>query len=388
MTTREIGIVMHGVTGRMGATQHLERSILAIMRDGGVRDGDDVIMPRPILAGRNADKLEKLATRLGSDVTGEPLPWTTDLPGAIRDDCCDVVFDAASTAHRPAIIEMAAAAGKAVYCEKPTALTLDGALRAWRVCERAGVRNGVVQDKLFLPGIIKLRALIDRGFFGQILSIRGEFGYWVFTGHDRPAQRPSWNYRSEDGGGIMTDMFCHWQYVLEHLVGPLEGVFALASTDIHERIDEAGNPYVCTADDAAYAIFRAGGVICQFNSSWTTRVRRDDLLTIQIDGTEGSAVAGLRECRGQSLDATPRPVWNPDVAQETDFYAGWNEIEPDADYPNAFRVQWEQFLRYVVHGGEWKHDLLQGAKGVQLAEAGRRSSMERRWVDIEPLDGA
>ena len=385
MTTREIGIVMHGVTGRMGANQHLERSILAIMRDGGVRAGEVTIMPRPVLVGRNDEKLKSLSERLAPLTIGSRLPWSTNLDGAIRDERCDIVFDAASTALRPTIIEKAAGAGKAVYCEKPTALTLAEALRAHEICEAAGVKHGVVQDKLFLPGIVKLRRLIDRGFFGRILSVRGEFGYWVFTGHDRPAQRPSWNYRAEEGGGIMTDMFCHWQYVLEHLVGPVEGVFAVASTDIPERIDEAGRAYACTADDAAYAIFCAGGVICQFNSSWTTRVRRDDLLTIQIDGTAGSAVVGLRDCRVQPLDATPRPVWNPDVPQGIDFYEGWEEVEAGVEYPNAFRVQWEQFLKHVAIDAEWKHDLLCGAKGVQLAEAGRQSWHEQRWVDIESL---
>ena len=387
MTTREIGIVMHGVTGRMGMNQHLVRSILAIMADGGVRVGDTTIMPRPVLAGRSADRLERLAAEHPSPLTGNPLPWTTDLEAAVRDDACDVVFDAASTSLRPSIIELAADAGRALYCEKPTALSLADALRARDACAEAGIRHGVVQDKLFLPGIIRLRKLLDDGFFGRVLSVRGDFGYWVFTGHDpvQPPQRPSWNYRAEDGGGIMTDMFCHWRYVLEHLVGPVEGVFAVAETDIPERIDERGEPYRCTADDAAYAVFRAGGVVCQFNSSWTTRVRRDDLLTIQIDGTEGSAVAGLRECRVQSLAGTPRPVWNPDLPQTIDFHEEWQRVDPDTEFPNAFRAQWELFLRHVALDEPWPYDLLEGAKGVQLAEAGRRSNDERRWINLEPL---
>jgi len=387
VTTRTIGIAMHGVTGRMGANQHLVRSILAIMREGGVRSGDVTIMPRPLLVGRNEDKLRTLAETHGPDVIGEPLPWTTDLVGAVKRDDVEIVFDAAGTAMRPGVIERAAEAGKAVYCEKPTALALEDALRVARVCDEAGVKHGVVQDKLFLPGIARLRDLRDSGFFGRILSVRGEFGYWVFSGHDpvHPAQRPSWNYRAEDGGGIIFDMFCHWRYVLDDLVGDVTRVCAVGSTALDERVDERGETYRCTADDAAYAILEAGGVTCQFNSSWTTRVRRDDLLTIQIDGTEGSAVAGLRDCRTQSLEETPRPIWNPDQAQSIDFYDGWSLVDDGIEHDNAFKVQWERFLRHVALDEPWDHGLLEGAKGVQLAEAGMTSWRERRWVELEPL---
>lgn len=391
MPTEQLGIVMNGVTGRMGTNQHLVRSICAIIAQGGVRAADGtVLMPRPILTGRNAEKLEALAVEHGATVRGEPFEWTTDVAGAIGRDDVSIVFDASSTQLRGRFVEMAAEAGKAVYCEKPTALTLDEALRLHRVCERAGVKHGVVQDKLFLPGILKLAKLRDSGFFGRILSVRGEFGYWVFTGHDadQPPQRPSWNYRAEDGGGIMTDMFCHWRYVLDHTFGPVTGVYATAATEIRERLDERGKPYACTADDAAYGIFKTdAGVVCQFNSSWNTRVRRDDLLTIQVDGTAGSAVAGLRRCFVQSLADTPRPVWNPDIAQPIDFHAGWTEHDSDTAYDNAFKVQWESFLRHVARGEPWEFGLLEGAKGVQLAEAGARSWREGRWVDLEPLAG-
>jgi pterin-4a-carbinolamine dehydratase len=186
----------------------------------------------------------------------------------------------------------------------------------------------VVQDKLFLPGLVKLKNLIDCGFFGELLSVRGEFGYWVFTGHDAIApQRPSWNYRKEDGGGIIVDMLYHWRYVLDNLFGEVQAVSCLGATHIKERIDESGNPYVCTADDAAYATFQLkNGVVAQFNSSWTVRVRRDDLLTLQVDGTKGSAVAGLRDCVIQPYGATPRPVWNPDIPSPIDFSENWMTV--------------------------------------------------------------
>jgi predicted dehydrogenase len=390
MATRTIGIVLNGVTGRMGTNQHLIRSILAIIRAGGIRVSDDlVLMPDPVLAGRNPEKLRALSETHGPPLIGKPLPWTTDVEAAVQDERCEVFFDASSTLQRPGFVELAARSGKAVYCEKPTATTLNEALRLVRICNDAGVKHGVVQDKLFLPGFCRLKALRDRGFFGRILSVRGNFGYWVFTGHDpaQAPQRPSWNYRAEDGGGILVDMFCHWRYLIDELIGPLRGVFAVAATDIPERVDETGGVYTCTADDAAYAIFRAGDdVICQFNSSWTTRVRRDDLLTIQVDGTEGSAVAGLRECRTQSRARTPRPVWNPDTPQPIDFLDNWERVDDGVEYDNAFKVQWEAFLRHVALDGPWAHGLLEGAKGVQLAELGRRACETRQWQDVPALD--
>lgn len=389
MATHELGIVMNGVTGRMGTNQHLVRSICSIIEQGGVRCANgDVVMPRPILTGRNGGKLAALAEEHGSRSIGRAFEHTTDVAAAIAREDVHIVFDASSTQLRGRFVAMAAEAGKAVYCEKPTALTLDEALKLWRICEQAGIKHGVVQDKLFLPGLIKLRRLRDQGFFGRILSVRGEFGYWVFTGHQatQPPQRPSWNYRKEEGGGILTDMFCHWRYVIDHTIGPVAGVFATAATEIPERIDEAGAAYPCTADDAAYALFKTDdGVVCQFNSSWNTRVRRDDLLTIQVDGTRGSAVAGLRRCWIQSLADTPRPVWNPDVEQTIDFAAGWREYAGDDIFENAFKVQWGLFLKHVAVSEPWSFGLEEGAKGVQLAEAGERSWGEGRWIELGPV---
>ncbi len=380
---RTLKVAMHGVTGRMGTNQHLIRSIFAIIRQGGVKlSSGQRLQVEPVLVGRNADKLRWLAETVAFREIGRPVEWTTDLNGAFADDGIDILFDSSSTLQRADVIRRAAAQGKAVYCEKPIATRTEDALSLADAVELAGVKNGVVQDKLWLPGIRKLRMLRDQGFFGRILSVRGEFGYWVFAGHDhdQPAQRPSWNYRCEDGGGIMIDMFCHWEYVIDDLFGRIQRVLAHATTDLPERIDESGNPYACTADDSAYALFvLENGVTCQFNNSWATRVRRDDLLTIQVDGTKGSAVAGLRGCRIQSLGATPKPVWNPDIPQPIDFLEGWQVVPDSIDYDNAFKVQWELFLRHCVEDADFPWSIRRGAAGVALAEAGLRSVVEQAW---------
>ena len=381
MSTQNIGIIMNGVTGRMGLNQHLRRSIYAIIKQGGVRFGDDVIMPRPLLVGRNAAKLESISAECGG------LPWSTDLDAALSDSQYSVYFDAQTTDRRAPAVIKAIDAGKNVYCEKPTSDSLDVALDLYRRAQAAGIRHGVVQDKLWLPGMLKVQALKKLGFFGDILSVRGEFGYWVFEGDVVPGQRPSWNYRKEDGGGIIIDMLCHWRYVLDNLFGEVKSVSCLGATHVPTRYDESGKAYTCTADDSAYATFElATGVIAHFNSSWTVRVRRDDLLTLQIDGTKGTAVAGLRDCWIQHAGSTPRPVWNPDIPQPINFYEGWQKVpEQTTGYDNAFKVQWELFLKYLVGGGEFAWDLLAGAKGVQLAEKGIESWQKRCWVDVEDL---
>ena len=382
MAERRVGVIMNGVTGRMGTNQHLIRSILAIRADGGVALGDGTrLLPDPILVGRNADKLKRLAEDHGLD------RWSTDLEAALESPDDEIYFDAATTDLRAENLRRAISAGKHIYCEKPVASSLEDALEVHALAQRAGIKHGVVQDKLFLPGLLKLRALRDSGFFGRMLSVRIEFGYWVFEGDREPAQRPSWNYRKEDGGGIIVDMLCHWRYVLDNLFGEVRSVSCLGVTHIPQRWDEEDRPYEATADDAAYATFELeGDIIAQVNSSWCTRVRRDDLVTFHVDGTHGSAVAGLMDCVTQSRDQTPRPVWSPDTRQPIDFYDDWEPV-PDAHPPeNGFRVQWEAFLRHVFDGEAWDHTLLEGAKGIQLAELGLRSWQERRWIDVPSLE--
>lgn len=389
MEVKKIGIVMNGVTGRMGTNQHLIRSILAIIKQGGVKVSDKLtLMPEPILTGRSESKLRELAETVAQREIGRSLPYTTNLDHALGDDENQVFFDASGTLQRAGFIEKAVKAKKAIYCEKPTAVESKEAVRLADVVEKAGLKNGVVQDKLWLPSFRKIAMLRDLGFFGKILSVRGEFGYWVFTGMDtdQPAQRPSWNYRSEDGGGLMIDMFCHWQYVISNLFGPIKSLVAYGNTDIAERRDESGKPYKATADDSAYAMFLLeDGTMCQFNSSWCTRVRRDDLLTVQVDGIKGSAVAGLRECYVQHASETPKPVWNPDIPQPIDFYKGWQQVPNNLAYDNAFKIQWELFLRHVALDEPFRWTLREGAKGVQLAELGMQSWKEKKWVDVPTL---
>ncbi len=373
---------MNGVTGRMGTNQHLLRSIAAIRAEGGIRLPDGTaIVPDPMLVGRDPARLEVLAARAGG------VPWTTDLESALGDQAYSVYFDAQTTARRAPAVRLAIAAGKHVYCEKPSAATAAEAMELYQLAKNAGIRHGVVQDKLWLPGVVALKGLMARGFFGRVLSVRGEFGYWVFEGDTVPAQRPSWNYRAEDGGGIIADMFAHWRYVLDDLFGRVTAVSCLGARHIDQRWDEAGRAYASTADDAAYATFELeGGIVAQFNSSWCVRVRRDDLLTIQVDGTRGSAVAGLRDCWIQPAAATPRPVWNPDVATAADYRADWERVPDPAAHKNAFRAEWELFLRHVVCDEPFRWDLLAGAKGVQLAELGVESWRTRTWVAVPSLE--
>ncbi|MFJ6321920.1 MULTISPECIES: Gfo/Idh/MocA family protein [unclassified Rhizobium] len=382
MATKSIGIIMHGITGRMGYNQHLVRSILAIREQGGVQLANgDRLMPEPVLVGRNAEKIEAIARKHGLSKT------TTDLDAALADPNNTIFFDAGSTQMRVDLLERAIAAGKHVYCEKPISETLEEALSVAASAERRGVKNGVVQDKLFLPGLRKIAMLRDSGFFGKILSVRGEFGYWVFEGDwGVKAQRPSWNYRRQEGGGMILDMLPHWRYVLDNLFGEVRSVSCLGATHIPSRVDENGKTYVADADDAAYATFELeGGVIAHINSSWAVRVRRDDLVTFQVDGTHGSAVCGLMRCWTQHRVNTPKPVWNPDQPQPINFFDTWDEVPDTQVFDNGFKAQWEQFLCHVAEDAPWKFTLREGAKGVQLAELAQQSWAERRWVDVPAL---
>jgi predicted dehydrogenase len=384
MTTHTVGIIMNGVTGRMGLNQHLRRSIWAIRQQGGLKlSASETIMPKPMLVGRNTAKLEAISSECGG------LPYTTNLDEALANPEYSIYFDAQTTDRRAPDVKKAIAAGKHIYCEKPVADSLELALDLTRLATKAGVKHGVVQDKLWLPGLLKLKTLRELGFFGRIFSVRGEFGYWVFEGDTVPIQRPSWNYRKEDGGGIIMDMLCHWRYVLDNLFGPVKAVSCLGATHIPTRWDEAGKPYECTADDAAYATFEIAGadgpIVAHFNSSWCVRVRRDDLVTFQVDGTKGTALAGLRDCWTQHYGSTPRPVWNPDIASPLNYFDTWQKVPEQDTFDNAFKRQWELFLRHVVKDEPFRWGLLEGAKGVQLAEKGIESWKKRAWVDIPEL---
>jgi len=383
MNIQKIGIIMNGVTGRMGTNQHLERSIHAIMEQGGIKISDDLtLMPDPILTGRNENKLKALAAKYGIE------KYSTDLPDVLADPYYKIFFDSSGTQYRKRFVEMAVKAGKAIYCEKPTAITTEEALYLFKLCDDAGLKNGVVQDKLWLPGLRKFSMLKEQGFFGKILSIKGDFGYWVFDGkvEDQPTQRPSWNYRNEDGGGMIIDMHCHWRYVIDNLFGEVKSVSCRAATILEERVDEAGNTYKCTADDTAYATFElADGTHCQMISSWNTRVRKDDLLSIQVDGTHGSAIVGLRKCLVQDHSVTPKAIWNPDIDSPINYYDQWSEVPDACTYDNAFKIQWEKFIRHVELDEPFEWTLIEGAKGVQLAELSLESHEEKRWIDVPGL---
>ena len=381
MAMQRIGIIMNGVTGRMGTNQHLVRSIVAIRNQGGVAlPSGDMLYPDPILVGRNAQKLEALAKAHGIE------RWTTDLDKALANPDDTIYFDAQTTLRRAESVLAAIQAGKHIYCEKPLAANTASALELVRAADKAGVKTGVVQDKLWLPGLLKLKRLVDSGFFGRILSVRGEFGYWVFEGDWQSAQRPSWNYREDDGGGIIVDMLCHWQYVLANLFAPVRSLTCLGATHIPERVDEQGKRYQATADDAAYATFELqNGVVAHINSSWCVRVYRDELFSLQVDGTEGSAIAGLRECKVQHRVNTPKPVWNPDIPNPFDFFDHWSEVPDNLLFDNAFKVQWELFLKHVAADAPFRWDFLEGARGVQMAELGLQSWKERRWLDVPDL---
>lgn len=386
MPTQRLGIIMHGVTGRMGMNQHLIRSIVAIRNQGGVTlaNGDKVV-PDPILVGRNAEKMEALAKAHKIE------RWGTNLDEALANKDDTVFFDAGTTQMRPTLLAKAIRAGKHVYCEKPIATNLNEAVEIARLAQDSGLKHGAVQDKLFLPGLRKLDMLRRSGFFGRMLSLRLEFGYWVFEGDLQPIQRPSWNYRAEDGGGMILDMMCHWRYVLDNLFGEVKSITCLGATHIPQRWDENGQPYKATADDAAYATAELVGfdgepIVAQLTMSWATRVRRDDLVTFHVDGTHGSAVATLTECRAQSRVTTPRPVWNPEVKQPMDFFDQWQEVPDTQAYDNGFKIQWEHFIRHVVEDAPYRWTLPEGAKGVQLVEAALQSWKERRWVDVPRLE--
>jgi predicted dehydrogenase len=381
VAARRIGIIMNGVTGRMGTNQHLIRSVLAIRQAGGVllSDGSRV-MPDPVLVGRNAEKVSALAHRYGVE------RWSTDLAAALANRDDEIFFDTGTTQMRPELLEQAIKVGKHIYCEKPIATDLAAAVKVCRLVKQSGLKNGVVQDKLFLPGLLKLKMLRDSGFFGRMFAVRGEFGYWVFEGDWQPAQRPSWNYKAAEGGGIILDMVCHWRYVLDNLFGEVKSVSCLGAHHIPARWDESGKRYDADADDAAYATFQLeGGVIAHINMSWCVRVYRDDLVTFHVDGTHGSAVAGLTDCVIQPRQASPRPVWNPDEKQTIDFRGGWQKVPDNEVYDNGFKVQWEMFIRHVVENAPYRNTLIEGAKGVQLVECALQSWNERRWVDVPAL---
>ncbi|HSV25818.1 MAG TPA: Gfo/Idh/MocA family oxidoreductase [Xanthobacteraceae bacterium] len=379
MASHTIGIIVHGATGRIGSTQHLKNALTPIRAEGGLAVGGDRIMPQLILVGRDKERLAAIARENGGAA------WTTDLDAALSDPTYAVLFDAAATHQRKATLEKGIAAGKHIYAEKPVAMTvMEGRALLAQITAR-GLKHGAVEDKQYLPGMRKLSALAQAGFFGRILGFRLEFGWWVFDGFDEPCQRPSWNYRKAGGGGLLLDMYSHFRYLIEGLLGPIHRVVTSAAIAMAERVDEAGMRYAVDVEDQATTLIElASGTTGAIIASWATRVRRDDLMTFQIDGTKGSAIAGLHRCYMQPLADTPKTAaFNPTVDLAIDYRARWQEAPAAGPYLNPYRVGWEDFLRHLVAGAPLSSDFAAGVRDVAFAEACWRSAHERNWVSFD-----
>jgi predicted dehydrogenase len=379
MVDRRIGVIINGATGRMGTTQHMA-NLLAIAADGGLtlRNGDRLV-PELLLVGRDADRVSALATAHGR------LRWTTNLAEALAGP--DAIFmDCAATGDRPTRVRQAIAAGKHIHIEKPTAPTVEEAMELARLAHKAGVKHGVVQDKLFLPGFAKLLFVKNAGYFGRILSIKIDAGSWIFDGKGPVCQRPSWNYKRAEGGGLALDMMAHWRYMIDRLAAPVIAVSALMSTAIPERVDEHGRLYTVDVEDTSHALLRlAGGAVGIITNSWATRVRRDDTMVVQIDGSAGSAVAGRMRCFTQCAVNTPEAFFGGGRPANMDFFAQWQEVPDTLPVKNPFRQCWETFLHHVAEEAAYVPTLLEGAKAVQLADLAYRSNAEGRWMAVPEL---
>jgi predicted dehydrogenase len=379
MATRTVGIIVHGATGRIASTQHLKHALTPIRAEGGLPVGTDRVIPQVILVGRDKERLAAIARENGG------ASWTTDLDAALSEPAYTVLFDAAATHQRKATLERGIAAGKHIYAEKPVAFTVADGRALLAAITARGLKHGAVEDKQYLPGMRKVRALAQAGFFGRIVGFRLEFGWWVFDGFDEPCQRPSWNYRSAAGGGLLLDMFSHFRYLIEGVLGPIRRVFTSAATAVPERVDEAGAPYAVDVEDQATALIElVSGATGAIIASWATRVRRDDLMTFQIDGTKGSAVAGLHRCYVQSFVDTPRvAAFNPMVDLAVDFRARWQEAPAAGPNLNPYRVGWEDFLRHLVADAPLSSDFAGGIRDVAFAEACGRSVRDDVWVGFD-----
>jgi predicted dehydrogenase len=380
MAEKTIGIILNGATGRICSTQHVANALVPIRDEGGLAAGGDRIVPRLMLVGRNAESVAAVAQRYGAE-------WTTDLAKALADPAFTVFFDAAATSQRQSALKRAIAAGKHIYAEKPVALTVDAGLELLSAIKARGLKACAVEDKLGLPGLQKLSRVVASGALGRIAGFRIEFGWWVFDGTEVPSQRPSWNYRKKDGGGLILDMYPHWRYVIENTLGPIRRVVTALSTATPERIDERGERYRVDVEDSASTLVELkNGATGTILASWATRVRRDDLLTFQIDGSKASVLAGLHRCWTTTNAETPRTAhFSIATDLNVDYRANWHEIEDAGPFKNSYRIGWENFFRHVVTGATMQADFAAGLRDVQFAEACYRSVKDGTWIDLAAL---
>ena len=383
MATKRLGIIMHGVTGRMGYNQHLVRSICAI-RDAGRRRACE---RRPRDARSDPGRPQRGEARRDRRSGTASRATTTDLDAALANTDDTVFFDAGSTQMRADLLSKAIDAGKDVYCEKPIADTLADAIKVAKLARSRGIKNGVVQDKLFLPGLRKMKLLKDAGFFGRMLSVRGEFGYWVFEGDLQPIQRPSWNYRKADGGGIILDMLCHWRYVLDNLFGEVKAVSCLGVTHIpraHRRSGQAlhGRCRRCRLCDV-----RARG----------RRDRADQLVLVRArEARRSRHLPGRRHARlgGRRPHALLHPASREHAASGLESgRAADDELQRAVGgsaghqaYDNGFKLQWEDFIRHVVRGSALDvRSARKASRACSSPSSGCKSWAERRWLDVPDL---
>jgi predicted dehydrogenase len=379
LAIKDIGIIVNGATGRIASTQHLANALLPIRAEGGLAIGSGRIMPRLLLSGRDEKRLATLAR--GNEIDC----WTTNLDAALSDPGFSIFFDAAATVQRVPTLTKAIAAGKHIYSEKPVSLSVSEGMSLLAAVRARGLKHGAVEDKIFLPGLQKLAQLAGKKFFGRITGFRLEFGWWVFDGFERKSQRPSWNYRQSGGGGLTMDMYPHWRYVIESILGAIRRIVAASATAVPQRADESGARYDVDVDDTSVTLVELdNGTIGTILCSWATRVRRDDVLTFQIDGTGGSAIAGVHRCWAQSASDTPeiRHI-NPMVDIAFDYRRDWKEVSEPVDRTNPYRIGWERFLRHIVAGEPLASDLSAGIRDVKLVEACNRSAAEGRWITLD-----
>ena len=308
---------MNGVTGRMGLNQHLRRSIYAIIaarRRARLRKRS--IMPRRCWWGATQSSwmpsprsaaachgprisIRRWPTR-PTRSTSTPKP-PTGAPSAVR----------AGDRRRQARLLRKADGGVA----RCGARSLPA-----RRTRRSQTRRGAGQALAARPAE-SWSSLKRQGFFGRILSRARRIRLLGVRGRHtcRRSGLPGTTARKMAAASFST--CCAIGATCSTTSSAKSRRFpALAPPTFRTRWDEAGQPYAVTADDSAYATFElAGGIVAHFNSSWCVRVRRDDLLTFQVDGTKGTAVAGLRHCWIQPYGATPRPIWNPDIEQPARF---------------------------------------------------------------------